>query len=105
VHPLAPRDFLELGGLVGVDAAGDDQRRPAFDAPGDLQRGGHLGRGQRDDGQVGPCLRQVGQRAAGVDVHKLQATGKTLRPQGRTQVPAHARSARQDRRACPPERQ
>ena len=94
VHAFAPRDALQLGGLLGADAAGDDQRRAAGHAARQLERGGHVRRRQRDDGQVGARLRQVGQRAAGAGVDEVQRAAEALRAQRRAQRPGVARLAR-----------
>jgi hypothetical protein len=42
--------------------------------------------GQRNDGEVGARLRQIGQGAGGVDVKKGEGAGKALRPQKVKQV-------------------
>jgi hypothetical protein len=93
-HALAPRVARQGRGQLRPDAVGDDQRRLAADAAGHLQRGHQVARGQRDDGQVGPGLRQVGQRAAGLeDVEEHQRARVALRAQGRVQDLAQRRLA------------
>ena len=85
-HTFAKGNFFQLGGSGCVDAARNNQRSAAGHAPGNLQCRRHVLGRQCDDGQVGTRLRQIGQRAAGVDVDKGQHAGKALRTQGCVQA-------------------
>ena len=85
MHAVTPRDFVQLGGQRGVNATGDHQGGTAFDATGNLQSGGHLGRWQGNDRQIRLGVRQIAQGAADVDIQKHQRTGKALRPQSAVQ--------------------
>ena len=75
VDAVAPRDQLQFGADRRRQAAGQDQRGAAADAAGDLHRRHHLIGRQRDHGQIGPGVRQVGQRAAGADVQPGDGAG------------------------------
>ena len=57
VNAVAGGHFVQVCRQRGIDAAGDHQGRPAFDAPGNFQRGGHLGGRQRNDGQISVAAR------------------------------------------------
>ena len=78
VDAFATRDLLELGGLLRAHAAPEHQCRATSHAPRELERRRHVLRRQRDDGQIGLRLRQVGQRAAGVDVQEVELARKAL---------------------------
>ena len=82
---MVASQLIEFGGQRGIDAGGNDHRGPAFDAPGDVERGGDILMRQRDDGQVGPGLGQIGQGALGLDVQEGEGSAESLRPQEREQ--------------------
>jgi hypothetical protein len=82
VHAFAPGDLAPLRGLVGADAAGENHRRSAADAPRDLQRRRHVARRQRDERQVGMGLRELLQRALGAHVEKAQRAVEAVGAEG-----------------------
>ena len=69
-HAVALRHAVHLLRLGRADAGRQHQRRFNLDAPGQLQCGHDFVLGQRDDGQIGARLRQIGQRAGGVNVQR-----------------------------------
>jgi len=75
--------FMQLLCNRGGHPAGNHQRGAAADATRNFQCGCDFFRGQRDDGQVGSRLRQIGQRAGGVNVDEGQAALELLRLQRR----------------------
>ena len=86
VDALAPRDPLQVGRLrrrrcrCETTSAERQAMRPASSSAA-----AHVLRRQRDDGEVGARLRQVGQRAAGVDVQEVERAGVALGAQRRVQ--------------------
>ncbi len=81
VHALAPGDLAQLGCEFGIHPAADHQRAAAVDARGQLQASGQILRRQRQDGQIGPGLGQVGQRARGVHTQESEFARVALRAQ------------------------
>ena len=75
-------DLVALGdgdqrrGQRWIDAGRQDQRRAALDAAGHLERKRQLVVRQRDHGQVGARLRQVGQGAGHADVEIADRAGE-----------------------------
>ena len=84
-HAVLLGHAVHLGRLGLRDAGRQHRRRLHLDAPGQLQRGHDFVLGQGDDGQVGPRLRQIGQRACGVDVQRRDLALERLRRHVRQQ--------------------
>ena len=82
---------LQLGGRVGTDAAGDHQRRAAGHAAGQLQRGRHLCRRQRDDGQVGARSWPGRPACRWCWCRRNAACRRSAAPAGPRTAPGHAR--------------
>nr|GEU28543.1 hypothetical protein [Tanacetum cinerariifolium] len=76
VNLVAFGDAHQRGGQRRIDTGRQDQRRAALDAAGHLQRKRQLVVRQRDHGQVGARLRQVGQGARHADVEIADRAGK-----------------------------
>ena len=78
MNTFSSGDLVQFSRVHRVDAAGDHQYSPAFNAPGQGQGGCDFGCWQGNDGQIGLGLGQIRQRTEGVDVQKLECAGKAL---------------------------
>ena len=80
-----PSNGFEFGRLVGPHACRHHQGGFALHAPCHLQRRRHLGVRQRDDGEVGPGVGQLGQGPGGLCVQERQLATEALAGQRRMQ--------------------